>query len=484
MITFCFAFLLFITPELLETFDKEIEQERARWKVPGVAVGIVQGEKVYLAKGYGTRGLKDKRAVDDKTLFQIGSISKSFTSALVAKGVDRGDFKWEDSVINHLPTFRMFDPWVTIQFQVVDLLCQRSGLPNHAGDSQVFLGGTAEEMIRNLRFIEPVTSFRSTYAYQNIFFLVAAEILEKKTGYTFSRLLESEIFAPLEMKSSSSSVEEYLKNNNRSEWLYRSKDGSTVSLSDDFPYRDWNYILGPAGGINSNVEDMTKWLIFQANQGKFRGQQLISKENMAPMKRPYIFVSAIGEREAYYGLGWVRLEESPYPIIWHDGATLGAYAVAAFIPEEQLGIVVLSNERNTSLSLALALQFFDRYFDKPDHQWSEKLLQKEEESKKNLLDQINKAPPSNPSSFLGTYTNQMLGEATVKEEKGQLVLVIGKKKINLAMKPVVRNVYTIDWSPVWDEPIKVIFVPGDLGNIDAMKIDVFEAEGSGIFKKV
>lgn len=264
----------------------------------------------------------------------------------------------------------------------------------------------------------------------------------------------------------------------------KSRDGSILSLGDDFSYRDWNYIMGPAGGLNSNVEDMNKWMILQANQGKSGGQQLITKESMERMRRAQIFVSQKDDISMYYGLGWVRMENSPYPIIWHDGATLGAYAVAAFIPEEQLGIVVLSNVRNTQLSLALVLQFFDLYFDKPDRKWSEKFLQKGEQEEKSLLDQINKAPPANPLSFTGTYHNQILGDAIVKEEKGQLVLVIGKKKVELAMKPWTRHVYTIDWAPVDETPLKVIFVPGDNGNIDSMIIDGFQKEGSGTFKKI
>jgi len=471
--------------EILSQFEVYAEEQRKAWNIPGLAIGIIKDQNVLLAKGYGQRGLSDKRPVDENTIFQTGSLSKAFTAALVAIAADKKWLKWEDSVIQHMPTFRLSDPWVTTQFQMIDLLAQRSGLPPYAGDGQAFLGFTRDEMLNHLQYIHPLSSFRSQFAYQNILFLVAAHILEKKAKMTYEELLKQEIFLPLEMTNSTVTLKDYLEAPNRAEWLMRLEDGSTTRLNDDFPYNNWNYILGPAGGINSNVADLSKWLILQANLGKFKNKQLITENNMKQMTRPMVFVGDGHGSAMYYALGWVRTDYSPYPIIWHNGSTLGAFNVAAFIPEEKMGIVVLSNVRNTNLALALVLQFFDLYFGKPYQDWSQQLLAEQ----KNQVSTPQQRPstPYSPltlAKYAGTYQNPIYGDAIVEEKDQQLAILIGKNHLRLHMKPWDRDIFSLIWPIAQDSESRVIFIPDEKGNITTMRIEIFTKEGAGDFKKI
>jgi len=468
--------------KIIQEFDTYAETQRDLWQVPGMAISIVKGDEVLLSKGYGKRGLKDTRPVNEKTLFQIGSLTKAFTATLVTKGIELNWFKWDDKVVNHMPTFRLHDPFASTEFEMIDLLAQRSGLPSYAGDTQAFLGYSQKEMFQHMHFLQPVSSFRSKFGYQNIFFLVAAHILEKKAGMTFAALLEEEIFTPLKMTNSNASLREFLAADNRAEWLMRLDDGSTITLEEDFPYRNWNYVLGPAGGINSTAADMANWMILQANSGKFNGKQLFSSTNMQLLTKPMIYVGEMRGLSLYYALGWVHMENSPYAIIWHDGSTLGVYNVAAFIPEEKLGIVILSNVRNTQLAYALALQFFDMYFGKQNQNWGKKLLPTYTKETKEETGTKTAARPL--SIYAGTYSNPIYGNVVVREEEGHLVMVIGKTSQRLSLNPWGGDVFTMLWPYVDDKGSKVVFSSNDENKIAKMNITLFDKDGTGDFIRI
>ncbi|PJD97030.1 MAG: hypothetical protein CK425_04540 [Parachlamydia sp.] len=471
--------------QTIKNFEKLAEEERLAWKVPGMAIAIIKGDDIILAKGYGQRGLTDTRPVDETTLFQIGSLSKAFTAALVAIAEDRKLLKWNDRVIDHLPSFHLYDPWATSAFQIVDLLSQRSGLPPYAGDKQAFLGYSSDAMIEHLKYLKPISSFRAEYAYQNIFFNVAAKILEMKMQATFPQLLKREIFKPLGMKNSSAGLEDYLNAKNRVEWLMRLDDGSTRQLKDDFPSNNWNYLLGAAGGINSNAIDMAKWLKFQANRGVAEQKQLISAANMKLMTQPKIYAMELEDHPMYYALGWVHMAHSPYPIIWHDGATLGIYDVAAFIPEEKLGIVVLSNVRNTRLSLALALQFFDLYYGRNSKNWSQQFLAEAQKTKKIVSAPAAPFPAMPLSHYTGTYSNPIYGNVFIKEDQKNLLLVIPSKvEHNIPLTHWDRDIFSLKWPNLEEPPSKVSFLLNEEGAVSKMDIEVFSEEGSGDFIKI
>lgn len=471
--------------QLLSDFNTYAEEQRKEWKVAGMAIAIVHEENVILSKGYGQRGLEDKRPVDLNTLFQIGSLTKAFTAASVAIAVEKGWLKWEDYVIDHLPTFRMQLPWVSTQFQMQDLLAQRSGLPPYAGDTQAFLGFTPTDMLDNLRYLTPVSSFRSQYAYQNVFFVAAARVIEEITKASYQEFYRKEIFLPLEMTKTTTSLKDYIAAENRAEWLMRLNNGSTIRLREDFDGREWNYVLGAAGGINSTITDMSKWLMLQVNQGKYKDKQLMTSGNMKRMTRPMIYASDFSGHAMYYALGWVHMDYSPHPITWHDGSTLGVYNVMAFIPEEKIGIVILTNTRNTQLALGLTLDFLDRYLGNPDQKWSQQLLAKvkEEQAKRPEIKRRETSPPLPLTNYTGTYHSPIYGDAVVKETANGLTLTLGAKKLQLPLTPWDRDIFAFDWAIIQDAPSKVIFIPDASGNYTTMQIDTILKEGGGSFKK-
>lgn len=473
--------------ELIKKFETYAEEQRKAWNIPGMAIAIIKGDETLFSKGFGQRGLTDSRPVDEDTIFQIGSLTKAFTSALVAMAVDRKEINWDDKVIDHWPQFRLKDPWVTTEFHVDDLLAQRSGLPPYAGDSQAYLGFTADQMLANIQFLTPITSFRSHFAYQNIFFLVAAHLLELRSKRSFSDMLEQEIFSVLGMNSSSSTLEGYLKSSNCAQWHLRKPDGTTELLKEKDPsYNNSVYVMAPAGGINSNIKDLIKWMQLQINRGAYNGRQLISKKSMQKMITPMIYVGEIHQRQMFNALGWIYMSYSPYPIIWHDGGTLGVYNFAAFIPEEKLGIVVLSNVKQTALSRALALQFFDWYYGKNDVNWSQQFLEqtnKEEneyKAKKRTVGQ-----PSRPlSEYVGTYSNSIYKKVIVKEEAGKLAIVIGESETKFNLYSSGDDTFKTNWPIIEEKEFNVLFIPNFEGKISRMQISIFDDEGTGSFNKI
>lgn len=429
---------------LLKTFEASAQKTMEDFQVPGMSIAIVKDGKTIYAKGFGVKEIGTQDKVDTHTLFQIGSISKSFTSALVAKAITDKQLNWQDRVVDHLPDFMMFDPWVTREFQIEDTLAQRSGLPSYAGDGQLFFRFTQDRMIHNLRYIEPITSFRSTFGYQNIFFNVVSKILEGKSGKSWSELIRTSLLQPLGMNDTNMTWGDIEKSKNSMK-PHSFKLKMTPQVVTNRELMEGVYIYSPAGGINSNCLDMTKWLLFQLNNGAIDGKQIISKENMQKTHTAHMYVGNWNGFESYYCLGWILSLYDPVPIYWHNGGTDGNSSMCAFIPEEKLGIIILTNLSNSEARHALALQFFDLYFNKPPFDWSKKLLEEEKkkfEAKKSE-DSINSSAPQPLENYVGTYHSQIFGDAVVLTESPNLKVSIGNHVMTL--KPYNHDTFKVFW---------------------------------------
>lgn len=438
-------------PTILNDFDAYAEKSFKEWNVVGMSIAIVKDGKTVYSKGFGKRKLNDDALVTPETLFQIGSISKSFTTALTAIAADKKLLKWDDTVINHLPNFLVFDPWVTRNFEIQDLYSQRSGLPGYTGDVQTMLKMSIDEVIHNLQFFPPSTSFRSEFAYQNVFFSIGAQVLEAKTGEKWDDLVKEELFKALGMTNSSSSLEDYLKEPNRAGWHLRHPDGSVTLIAEDFDMANWVYVYKASGGINSSAKEMANWITLQADQGVFQGKELISKENLTHTHRPYIYVADLYDAASFYCLGWLSHAYSPYPIIWHNGGTSGAKNNLGFIPEERLGIVILTNTVETQLPEALTLQFFDLYYDKADQDWSAKLLATQKKMEKAIL--AKNAPIKNPlpslplENYTGEYSNKIYGKIQISVEGNDLKVAIGPTPTIWTLKHYNKDTFSLWWPP-------------------------------------
>ena len=242
---------------LVPDLEAYVAKGMTDFDVPGVAVGIVSGDRLVYAKGFGLRA-KGGEAVDSGTVFQIGSTTKAFLGTSIAIAVDEGKLAWDDRVVDHAPDFQMMDPWVTREFRIFDLLAQRSGLPPYANDAVGLLGFDQAAMIRSLRHVEPVSSFRSTFAYTNITHMLAQRIVAEAMGAAdWNAVIESEIFEPLGMTASSFSAAAIEAAPNAAKGYRWTPDGSIeVPFTEIFPYG-----FGGAGAINSNIEDMSLSLI-------------------------------------------------------------------------------------------------------------------------------------------------------------------------------------------------------------------------------
>lgn len=476
--------------KLLERFEAYAEKNRQAFKVPGMAMAVVAGDKVVYAKGLGKTALNGGTPVTPDTIFQIGSTSKAFTAGLMAMMVDQGKVAWDDPVIKHYPSFLMHDPWVTREFMIKDLMAQHTGLAPHAGEFQAFLGYSPEQMIASLQYLEPVASFRSAYAYQNIPFLVAAAIVKRYTGRDYAASLQKMIFAPLGMTRTSVPPAGLPAGGNVTR-LHQRRGGKILQLPVEWPHQDWIYKFAPAGGITSTVKDMTQWLRLHLNRGQVDGKRLIKEKTMDFLHTPATPVSAkLGEGGLMqYGQAWVyERHRVPYTMIWHNGDTTANHAMIAFMPEYQAGIVMLSNLGGVDMLDRLARYFCDLYAgaEPEDYGGEELKLVLEREKEYGLPAPPKDALPPQPlKRYAGTYFNPVYQKVAVQARGKDLFLLLGPRKVAIKLLPWSRDDFlAVD---VFDpgEPLSMVsFGTGEKGGVDRFVMSVIAHEAGGLFTRV
>ncbi|HXG92752.1 MAG TPA: serine hydrolase [Blastocatellia bacterium] len=416
----------------LNGFDEYVSRALKDWDVPGAAIAIVKNDQIVFAKGYGVRKFGEQTPVDEKTLFAIGSASKAFTAAAIAMLVDEGKMKWDDPAIKHLPGFQLFDPYVTREITVRDLLSHRSGL-----DRAEFIWYATpydrNEILRRIMFVKPSSSFRSKFGYQNIMYLAAGQAVARVSGKSWDDFIRERIFAPLGMSSSSTSIRAFA-NQDDVATPHAKIEGKVQAIV-------WRNIdnIAPAGAINSNAIDMAQWLRLQLAGGEYKGARLISSGAAKEMHEPQTIIRkeppwSIFYPEAHflsYGLGWFLHDYKGRKVVEHGGNIDGMTALVAMIPEEKLGVVILTNMNGTLLPTALMYRVFDIYLGAANKDWSAEMLKAarslEEQSKaaqKKLEEsRVNGTKPSLAlEKYAGAYTDDALGDAKVTVENGKLVL--------------------------------------------------------------
>lgn len=466
---------------ILSDFEKYAEKSMNDWQVPGVAVAILRGNDTIYMHSFGVKNVNSTDPVTNDTVFMIGSTSKAFTSALVAMQVDEGKIEWDDKVIDHLPDFRMYDPWVTREFTVTDLMAQRSGMPEYAGDEQGILGYDRQHIKHSIRYIKPITSFRSAFAYQNSLFLWAAALVENATGKSWENNLQQRIFRPLGMINSSSDLESFQQAEDVA-FPHIISNGTAKTLPMEEKFLGTYYIYGPSGGINSNIIDMTKWLRLQMNNGTYDGKQIINESSMVYMHTPKTIVGTTPITDGYmtyYGQGWAYQEFEPYPIVWHNGEPIGHKSMIAFMPQANVGIVVLSNAGYTSLPEALAFEFFDMYNGRPDRDWSAQLLarNKEAEALANAGMPKHSASPSPAlplNNYVGNYSNMLFGPIDITAQGSGLVITAGPNRIQVLLSPWNRDTFKSSVPDILDQAGFAVFQMDPVGQAKSVTIDLFE----------
>jgi CubicO group peptidase (beta-lactamase class C family) len=292
-------------PGPLRGFDAYVTQAIREWEAPGLAVAVVRNDSVVYARGFGVRELGKSDSVTANTLFAVGSTTKAFTSALLGMLVDEGKVRWDDPVTRHLPRFQLYDPYVTREMTVRDLLTHRSGLSR--GDRLWSASGfTREEVLRRVRFLKPTWSLRSNYGYQNIMYLAAGELAAAMSGGTWDQAVQDRIFRPLGMRRTVTSVLS-LKQLDDVATPHDRIDGSITPV-------EWLNIdnIGPAGSINSSVTDMAQWIRLQLGGGTYAGRKLIDTATVKEMHTIQMHIRPSENDEKLwpeshimgYGLAW------------------------------------------------------------------------------------------------------------------------------------------------------------------------------------
>ncbi|MFY9556725.1 MAG: serine hydrolase [Blastocatellia bacterium] len=418
----------------LDVFAAQVLKE---FEVPGLGIAIVKDGKVLLAKGYGVRKLGEQAPVDENTLFGIASNTKAFTSAALAMLVDEGKIRWDDPVVKHLSGFQLYDPYVTREMTIRDLLTHRSGLGLGAGDLLWWppTDYSREEIIRRFRFVKPATSFRSRYAYDNVLYMVAGQLVAAVTGKSWDDVIKERIFVPLGMTASSTAIAELLSSGNAAA-PHAKFEGRVQSVAPQ-PLDN----VGPAGSINSSVAEMAKWLIAQLNRGQIgeghrlfserQSREMWSAQTITPLSEPPSHLAALRANFSAYGLGWGLTEYRGFKTVSHTGGLLGYVSRVTLVPELNLGVVVLTNQQSGGAFQALTYKVLDHYMKAPATDWvaafkkSEEMGQARaaEVEKQQASTRATDSKPSLPlARYAGRYTDPWYGDITISMENGKLAL--------------------------------------------------------------
>jgi CubicO group peptidase (beta-lactamase class C family) len=369
-----------------KSFDARIEAVRKQAGVPGMAITIVEGGRTTLARGYGVRQLGDAATVDGATIFPTGSTGKAFTSAGLALLVDEGRIRWDDKVIDHLPWFRMYDPYVTREMTVRDLLVHRSGLGLGAGDL-LFVPRTTiprREAVKRLAYIKPATSFRSGYAYDNILYMVAGQLVEEVTGQTWETYTAERLFRRGGMTVSTADQDKRFATTNRA-YPHGRLDGGLRGAG-NMERLDERDELGrsaaPAGGLSMSAEDMARWLKIQLGRGALpEGGRLFSEVAATEMWNPVVLtpirplpgpLAATTPMFDSYALGWTVRDYRGAKVVWHAGGVFGFVCAVVMIPEKNVGFSILTNAEESHLVRGLMFELLDHYLGAPADTWPEK----------------------------------------------------------------------------------------------------------------
>jgi CubicO group peptidase (beta-lactamase class C family) len=418
--------------------DAYVASSMKTFAVPGIAVAIVKDGKVIVAKGYGVRKLGDPAPVDEFTTFGIGSNTKAFTTAALATLIDEGKLSWDDPVYQRLPGFVMYDPYVSHEMTIRDLLTHRSGMGLGEGDLLFWPATTytRDEIIHKLRFMKPQSSFRSHYAYDNLLYMTAGQIIPAVTGVSWDNYIQQRIFAPLGMNHSHVSYSAY-KTGDDFASPHAEVDGKLQALS--FENLD---NVGPAGAINSCAADMAKWVQLQLNRGKFadrdgylfaeqRSKEMWSPQTILPTNDPPKPLAGLKANFADYALGWGLRDYHGRKLVGHTGGVAGFVSRVMLVPEENLGVVVLTNAEESGAFEAILYHVLDYYFHIPATDWIANYKTVTDKQEKDAAETMKdaesaRAANSKPSlpleRYAGTYNDAWYGPITIRMENGGLVI--------------------------------------------------------------
>ena len=437
--------------------DDVIKASMARFDVPGMAVAIVENDKVIFAKGFGVTNLDTNKKVNKDTLFGIASNTKAFTTAALAKLVDEGKLSWDDRVIDHLPEFRLYDSYVTREMRIRDLLSHRSGLGLGQGDLMIWpsTDKSVDEILAGLQYLKPASSFRSKYAYNNLMFVTAGEVVARVSGMSWNDYIEKNILQPLHMDNSRAGFSRIPKSNKNWATGHIPMDGSLhpffVNYLEDFR---------GAGAIASSVSDMSQWLRTQLAGGKMpSGEQLFSEKQQAQMWHPHI--TSMASKSAFesyhqqfrgYGLGWSIEDYHGFKKLGHGGGILGMVSQVTLLPEKNLGIVILSNQQAFGALSAVTHEVLEDALELEDKDWVEDLAKSHFEGKQQAYANAKPEAPADyqpqlPNiNYTGTLHDDWYGDVIIEQLDGKLRIdFTHTKRLKGTLEHYTGNTFIVKW---------------------------------------
>ncbi|WP_169978678.1 serine hydrolase [Tautonia rosea] len=474
----------------LEPYIEEIRQKTG---VPGLAITIVHKDEVVFLKGFGVRELGKPDAIDPDTVFQLASVSKPLTSSVIAAVVGEGIVSWDSKVSDLDPSFRLYDDFVSGEVTLRDLLCHRTGLPEHAGDLLEDLGYSRFDVLHRIRFQKPAGLFRASYAYTNFAFTQAGVATSKAVDTTWEDLATDRLFKPLGMERTSYRHADYAAASNRAK-LHARVDGQWVAKYDRQPDAQ-----APAGGASSTARDLSRWMRLLIAEGIVDGKLLIARDQLEETFKPQVISTPAAhsaDRTGFYGLGWnVGQDPNGRLTLSHSGAfDFGAATCVFLLPAENLGIVVLTNGAPIGVPEAVALSFFDLFDDgKLERDWFmtmtpvfEKLSTPNYGLRVDYQEEVvDRSPPLPTVSYLGRYSNEFVGDAVVAEEDNVLMLKLGPGLKAFPLTHFDRD--TFSYQPEGEMASGLSGVTFRIGPdrlADELTIENLNVHGSGTLKRV
>ncbi len=417
------------TKEQIEILDKYYQKTLDEWHIPGMAIAITTGDSIIFSKGYGYANLEKKTKVDGNTLFAIASNSKAFTSTSIAQLVEQKKLNWSDKAISHLPYYKLYNDYTTQNETVEDLLSHRNGLVTFGGDLLWYATTkTPEEIISAQQYLKPKYDFRTHFGYSNIGFLSAGKVLEKVTDTTWATYVSTHFLKPLKMNRTLTSTDQIKKTNNiATPYFYEN------GKHNELKWVNWDNIA-PAGALISSVNDYSKWLQLNLNQGTLNGKTYYSKKTYNKLTSAHVNLNVNPNDEKVhfkaYGLGWAIQDYQGFKIIGHGGGYDGMISKSTFVPEKNIGIIILTNSLSWAPGALMYKTLDVLLANKLDGKdWSANYLKykvKQDSTAvsgfaKNeaLRGQLNSKPLAY-KDYNGTYSDKIYGDVIVSTTNGNL----------------------------------------------------------------
>lgn len=418
------------TPQIdfkaLDTYYEKMVQD---WGVPSAAIGIVKDGELVFTGNYGVLEVGKTQKPDENTLYAIASNSKAFTSAILGMLVQEGKLNWNDKVKKYLPYFEVYDPWVSNEVTVRDLLCHRVGLGTFSGDVIWYKSTlTSEEIIRRFKHLPKAFDFRAGFGYSNLMYITAGELIKKITGKSWSQNVKERIFRPLGMDRTITSPKALEVKGN-----YVTPHGRENDINIPIAWEDWEEI-GATGGIISSVKDISKWMIFNLNHGVLGNDTLLSSRTRNMVWTPHNnFIvdhtkkNDMNRHFSAYGLGWGLSDYHGRLRVAHTGGYDGMITAVTLIPDENLGVVVLTNGMKSPIHAA-TYHALDQFLGIEGKDWSTEYLERANKNQKEdsrIADikskRVLNTEPSIPvKEYTGVYKSDIYGEIKISRISGKL----------------------------------------------------------------